>query len=225
VKKNITLISIAVLFVFCLWLVLRQPASTPTPITLTPIPPQPTNAVIEPIIPSTPPPQPPPSQPATNAFVRPNNIDEDHWNQLMLARQLALLQNQPIEFYARVLDQNEQPLEGAKLSLKLTRTDEKMFETTNFFSRQMGDEVMIIPLELFSDSNGWIQVVGTNGYFLDMRGLSKEGYLSKYPDGNFGGVHYEPNDVRNTYGGDIQLTNALDSQKGYILHLQKIEGK
>ncbi len=137
----------------------------------------------------------------------------------MLVRQLALSQNQPVEFYARVLDQNNQPVEGAKLTLKLTRTDETMFATTNFFSRKMGDEVLIIPFELLSDSNGWIQLTGTNGYFLDMTGLSKEGYSSSYPNGNFGGVHYEPNGLRDTYGGDILLTNALDSQRGYILHL------
>jgi hypothetical protein len=208
---------------FCIWLALRQKAQTPTGSTQLPKPPQPTNAVITPIISNTPP-QPPSSQPATNALVRPIDIDENHWNQLMLVRQLALSQNQPVEFYARVLDQNDQPVEGAKLSLKLTRTDEKMFATTNFFSRQMGDEVLIIPFELFSDSNGWIRFTGTNGYFLNLWGLTREGYLSSYPDGNFAGVHYEPNSVR-TPTQDILMTNSWNLQKGYILHLQKIDGK
>ena len=160
----------------------------------------------------------------TNAFVRPNSIDEDHWNHLMFVRQLALEENQPVEFYARVVDQNEQPLEGARLALKLTRTDDKMFATTNFFSRKMGDEVLIIPLELISDSNGWIQLTGTNGSFLDLTGLAKEGYQSSYPNGNFAGVHYELAGVR-TPTEDILMTNSWNPTQGYILHMQKIDGK
>jgi hypothetical protein len=220
-KKMFWIILVLAALTICAWLFLHHPTETANENTAAPKPMQTTNPVVAPIV-SNAPSQPSP-QPATNAFIRPDSIDEGHWNQLMLVRQLALLQNQPVEFYARVLDQNDQPVEGARLSLKLTRTDEKMFATTNFFSRQMGDEVLNIPFELLSDSNGWIRFTRTNGYFLDMRGLSKDGYLSKYPDGNFGGVHYESGGRRNTYGGDIQLTNALDPQKGYILHLQKIE--
>jgi hypothetical protein len=222
-KKQLGVILILVALAFFAWFFFYKPAKT-THVNSVPIEPiQTTNPVIAPII-SNVPPLPIP-QPATNALVRPKTIDEDHWNQLMLARQLALAQNQPVEFYARIFDQNNQPLEGAKLTMKLTRTDEKMFETTNFFARQMGDEVSISFFQLFSDSNGFVSFTGTNGYFLDMTGLSKEGYLSSYPNGNFGGVHYEAGGMRDTYGGDILLTNALDSQKGYILHLQKIDGK
>ena len=90
---------------------------------------------------------------SSNALVRPDSIDEDRWNRLMQIRQLALEQNQPVEFYARVLDQNEKPVEGAKLAVLLGRTDEKMFETTNFFHHQMGDEVLNIRFELVSDVN------------------------------------------------------------------------
>jgi hypothetical protein len=202
-----------------IWLILRQPKTALNPSVSPPQPIQATNA--------QPPLQPSSASPPTvsiNAFLRPDSIDEETWNRLMQARQMMLEQNQPVEFYARVVDQNEQPIEGARLKLKLTRTNEKMFETTNFFHMQMGDEVLIIPLELTSDANGWIQVTRTNGSFLAVWGLTKEGYLSSYPDGNFGGVHYELHGVRNP-ASDILMTNAWDSKKGYIFHLQRIEGK
>ena len=216
-KKIFSIVLVLAALVFCVWLLLRRPAQVPEQNVVPPEPPQPTNAAAQ-IISNTPPK--PPQQLATNVFVRPNYIDEDQWNRLMLVRQLALEQNQPVEFYAQILDQNNQPVEGAKLTLKLTRTDERMFETTNFFSRQMGDEVLIIPFELFSDSNGWVSLTGTNGYFLNLWGLAKDGYSSSYPDGNFAGVHYELGGIR-TPTQDILMTNSWNPQKGYILHLQK----
>jgi hypothetical protein len=218
-KKMFWIILVLAALTICAWLFLHHPTETANENTAAPKPMQTTNPVVAPIV-SNAPSQPSP-QPATKAFIRPDYIDEDHWNRLMLVRQLALEQNQMIEFYARVVDQNEQPIEGAKLKLLLGRTDEKMFETTNFFHHQMGDEVLNIRFELVSDSNGWFQVTGTNGSFLEVWGLTKEGYLSSYPDGNFGGVHYEPGGVR-TPIGDILMTNAWNPQKGYILHLQKM---
>ena len=215
-KKLFWIILVLAALTICAWLALRPPAQVSSQNTAPPELPQPTNTAT----PTTSNPSPKPPQPTTNVFVRPNYIDEDHWNQLMLVRQLALSQNQPVEFYARVLDQNNQPVEGAKLTLKLTRTDETMFATTNFFSRKMGDEVLIIPFELFSDSNGWIQLTETNGSFLDLTGLSKEGYLSSYPDGNFAGVHYELGGIR-TPTQDILMTNSWNPEQGYILHLDK----
>lgn len=220
-KKTFLIIPVLAVLAICAWLLFNRSAQAPKQNT-GPESPQPTNAVAMQIISNAPPKS--SQQLATNAFVRPNYIDEDQWNRLMLVRQLALEQNQPVEFYAQILDQNNQPVEGAKLTLKLTRTDERMFETTNFFSRQMGDEVLIIPFELFSDSNGWVSLTGTNGYFLNLWGLAKDGYSSSYPDGNFAGVHYELGGIR-TPTQDILMTNSWNPQKGYILHFQKIEGK
>ena len=214
------LIALAAL-AFCAWLFFHRPARVSIQNAVSPERSQPTNAIAPPRI-SNAPPKPPPL--VTDAFIRPNYIDEDQWNRLMLARKLALSQNQPVEFYARVLDQSNQPIEGAKLTLKLTRTDERMFETTNFFSRQMGDEVSTIPFELFSDSNGWIRLTQTNGMFLDLWSLSREGYSSSYPGGNFAGAHYKQGGVR-TPTEDILMTNSWNPNRGYILHLKKIEGR
>lgn len=216
-KKNLLLVLVLATLAFCVWLVLRQPKTLPNPVVSTPTPILATNIqtpaqVFAPVA-------------KTNIFVRPDSINEETWNKWMAYRQLILEANQPVEFYARVLDQSGQPVEGAKLKLKLSRMDETMFATTNFSEWDPAKAVQEKRFDLYSDANGWFQVTGTNGSFLDMAGLTKEGYSSSYPDGNFGGVHYEPGGVRTTYGGDIQTTNALNPQKGYILHLQKIEAK
>jgi hypothetical protein len=218
-KRLIYGIVVLVALAFCVWLALRQPAHPPIQNVEPPKPPQPTNTVIEPIIPSTPPPQPPPSQPATNALVRPNDIDEDHWNQLMLVRQIALEQNQPVKFYARVLDQNDQPVEGAKLQITLSQINEKMFETTNFFHMNMGDEITHIPLELVSDRDGWIKVTGVTGDSLWIEALNKEGYSCTLP--NIGSFLYEPNGQHRV--GYTGMEDAFNPAKGYILHLRKID--
>jgi hypothetical protein len=130
--------------------------------------------------------------------------------------------NQPIEFYARVLDQNEQPIVGAELKLSLGRTEGMAFDSTNFSAWDPAKATHNIQFNEVSDSNGWIRIVGTNGSYIEMYGLIKEGYTSSYPDGNFGGVKYEGNGER-TPMIDIQMTNAWNTQRGIILRMQKIE--
>jgi hypothetical protein len=213
-KKGVIIVLFVAIAGFCVWL-LRAPK--PLSNVATPMPPltESTNAIVfKPSMPTSPP------VVNSNVLLRPDSIDEDHWSRLMLVRKMELEKNQPVEFYARVLDQDEQPIEGARLSVKLTRTDERMFNTTNFFSRKMGDEVLIARLELSSDNNGRISLTETNGSFLDLIKLAKDGYHSGYPDGNFAGVHYGLGGVR-TPTEDAQMTNSWDSQKGYILHLEK----
>ncbi len=209
-----TFIALVLAILACVsWLILHRSQSSPKEVNQPLLLPLATNAPT-----ST---APPLTIISSNALGRPGSIDEDRWRRLMQIRQLALEQNQPVEFYVRVLDQSERPIGGAKLTLKLTRTDENMFTTTNFFHQKMGDEVLTIPIEMTSDETGWIRVSGTNGYFLDMVRLTKEGYSSSYPDGNFGGIHYEANGERTTYGGDILMTNAWNPNVGYTFHLEK----
>jgi len=218
-KKLFRVILVLVALAFCVWLFLHHPAETTHQNSEQPELIQTTNPIVAPIVSNAS--SPPLPQPATNAFVRPDNIDEDHWNQLMLVRQLALAENQPIEFYARTLDQNEQPVEGATLCITLSRIDEKMFETTNFFSKKMGDEIVHLPVKLVSDTNGWIKLTGVTGDSLWIESLSKDGYSWTMPQ--IGSFLYEPNGGHRV--GNAGMEDAFDSQKGYIFHLQKIEGK
>jgi hypothetical protein len=219
-KKNVLLaFALTALLICLLWLALRKsnPPSGPVVSPLQPI--QTTNV-------QTPQTTPLPTAPTNNpaALIRPDSVDAPTWNKWMAYRQVVLEQNQPVEFYARVLDQNEQPVEGARLKLKLTRWDENEFSMSNFPHWDPAKAVQEIDFFLLSDSNGWIHLTGTNGSSLAVWGLVKDGYISSYPDGNFGGVSYEPNGRRNP-SGDIQMTNSWNPQKGYIFHLQKIEGK
>jgi len=150
---------------------------------------------------------PPPNDSTT--LVRPSSLDEKTWSKFLSYRQ------------TRVLDQNDQPVEGAKLTVSVERLNEAVFVPTNYLHWDPALAFQKVYFELYSDANGWLQFVGTNGIMLDMTGLSKEGYLSAYPNGNFGGIHYEPNGKR-APSGDTSMTNAWNPQKGYILHLQKI---
>lgn len=156
----------------------------------------------------------------TTAWIRPSSISEDMWDRLMAYRQQVLERNQPVEFYARVVDQDARPVEGANTMLKLLRVDEQVFATTNFFHMQMGDENKPRKIELLSDAKGWLQVTGVTGYSIDVNLVEKEGYISQYTNRYHGGVHYEPGGRRNP-SADILMTNALNPAQGYTFHLWK----
>jgi hypothetical protein len=210
--KRIIHILIILVATFCAWLLLYKPTQIPEKNVTQQAQPQSTNVAPMRYAPS-------PAMATTNAFVRPSSIDEEHWNQLMQARQIILEQNQSIEFYVRVLDQNEQPVEGATLQITLSRIDEKLFETTNFFSMKMGDEIVHLPMKLVSDAEGWIKLNGVTGKALWIESLDKEGYSWTRPQ--LDSFAYEPNGQRTV--GYAGMEDAFNPEKGYILHLQKME--
>ena len=136
-------------------------------------------------------------------------------------RQLVLSANQPIEFYASILDQDNKPVEGAKLKLKLSYTDEEMFRGTNFLHKKMGDEILSKPLEITSDSNGWIKLSGLKGQILRVESLNKDGYSWEMPQiDSFG---YEAGGKHSI--GYIGMEDAFNPSKGYVFPLQKIDRK
>ena len=189
-KKTIIISSLMVLTLIS-WLLLRPSKFAPTKIDQPTSAPQATNVEQTTLVPVA-----APSVISTNVFIRPDSMNEETWKGFMQYRRIVLEANQPVEFYARVLDQNEHPIAGAKLAVKLARTDESMFANTNYYQWDAGRALQNNYFDLFSDVNGWIQITETNGSFLDMVSLTKEGYLSGYPTGGFGGVHYEPRGVR-----------------------------
>jgi hypothetical protein len=216
-KAFVYFILIAAVF-FCLWLALRRNAQTRKP-------PQEQG-----VIPSTQ--SSAASLPTTNSsqqksaspdskFRRPAGIDDEGWKWLQRVRQRALSANQPIEFYGRALDQNDKPVEGAKLILTLTYVDEEMFRGTNFFHMNMGDEMRFKPLELMSDADGWIKLSGIKGESLRVQSLSKEGYSWTMPQ--IGSFIYEQNGKHRV--GHTEMEDAFNPNKGYIFHLQKDESK
>jgi hypothetical protein len=226
--KNALIVFCLVVLVFVVWLAFRQPKITPITPSLVPTVSQPTsvpttNAPISTQTSANLSPAPLFPAPSENIPVRPAMVDEDTWHRWLTYRQMILDEDQPVEFCVRVVDQNNQPVTAAKLRLKLGRIEGMAFATTNFSAWDPAKAMREISFEAFSDSNGWIQITGTNGFFVEIWGLVKDGYSFSYRDGNFGGVHYEPHGVRTILGNDILMTNAWNPQKGYILHLQKIE--
>lgn len=215
-KKITALILAALVSAGCLWLYLRQREIPPVEVVQSTSRISATNleTVASIFTPS------PPTVEVSTLLERPASIDADHWNRLMVVRQIQLSRNQPVEFYARVVDQNARPVEGVKLSVKLHRVDEKIFATTNFFHKQLGDEIVSKTNEIISDAQGWMQLKGETGFALDVIRLTKGGYASRYSDGYQRGVQYESGGRRNP-SGDILMTNAWNPAKGYAFHLWK----
>jgi hypothetical protein len=156
----------------------------------------------------------------TDVFSRPPGFDEGKWIRAMTMRQRILERNQPVAFYARVVDQNGNPVEGAKVTLKLLRVNEEVFATTNFFHMQMGDEMTNTVLELVSNAQGLFQLVGVTGFSLDVLRVEKESYISKYTNSYHGGISYEPGGRRNPVY-DALMSDALNPAKRYTFHLWK----
>lgn len=157
-------------------------------------------------------------KPEAKPWVRPPGVDEAGWKYLSTIRDKILTQNQPIEFYARVVDQDGNPVIGARLELKLTRVDaEKVL--VQFPHMKMGEEQTTQTNFVYSDDGGYIRFVGATGHYLDIWDLSKEGYSSNIPH-NFETLTYEPGGKRNV-NHLVEMGNAFNSEIGYTFHLWK----
>ena len=216
-KKILVVLFLAAL-AFVTWLVLRQPKSMPhhAPAVVQSIPAPTTNTQAStqtstnlsalPLFPA----------PSENIPTRPASVDEETWNRWLAYRQFILEQNPPVEFYARVVDQDGQPVAGAKLTLKLTRLEGMAFATTNFSAWDPAKAIQDTVLDLYSDVNGWIRLAGITGRDLRVETLTKEGFNFVMPQiGSFG---YSPERAV----GYVGMEDAFNPDKGYIFHLQKI---
>jgi hypothetical protein len=215
-KKTFIIILLAALVVVT-WLILHQPKLRPSPALAVPQPitvPA-TNAQISAQTPTNLSPALLFPAPSTNAPVRPNSVDEETWSRWIAYRQFILEQNPPVEFYARVVDQDGQPVEGAKLTLKLTRMEGMSFATTNFSAWDPAKAIQDTYLTLYSDANGWIRLTGVTGRTLRVETLTKEGLSFVMPEiGSFG---YSPERAVG-YAG---MEDAFNPDKGYVFHLTK----
>jgi hypothetical protein len=212
-----------VALIIMVWLILRQSKSMPprAPIVIQPAPIPTTNTQALAQISTNLSPAPLFPAPGTNIPIRPTSVDEETWNRWLAYRRFILEQNPPVEFYARVVDQDGQPVAGAKLTVKLTRMEGMAFATTNFDAWDPAKAIQDTVLDLYSDTNGWIQLIGVTGRDLRVEALEKDGYSWTMPQ--IDSFAYEPNGERTV--GYPEMRDAFDPNKGYIFHLQKIEGK
>ena len=117
-------------------------------------------------------------------WIRPSGVDDAGWAYMLHIRELLMQENQPVEFYARVLDQNDKPVESARLELHLDRIDEDKVASQEFLHMNMGAEQMSLTNIIYSDANGRMQLRGITGTDLTVWSLSKEGYTSTYETGS-----------------------------------------
>jgi hypothetical protein len=164
-------------------------------------------------------------------LIRPDAIDDAGWEYYQLMLEMVLEGNQPIEFYARVVDQDAKPVAGARLELHLSGVDtDKVL--AKYPHMNMGDEQVFWTNVMTSDFNGWIRLKGIAGHYLNVWGYaSKDGYSAKNPDGNFGTIIYETKNILETNcvkripeirtsTKDLPV-DAVDSSKGVVFQLQK----
>jgi len=119
-------------------------------------------------------------------FQRPAGVDDDGWNYAQMTFGLVLQENQPIEFYAHVIDQDEKPVEGAQMEFHMSGFDtKKLLEKFPYIDP--GDAQTDLTNILTFDAKGWIQLKGVAGHYLTIYKLSKDGYSSQ---NNLGVIEY-----------------------------------
>ena len=72
-------------------------------------------------------------------------------------------------------------------------------------------------LDLYSDTNGWIKLVGVTGRDLRVEILKKDGYSWTMPQ--IDSFAYESNGERTV--GYAEMRDAFNPDKGYVFHLHK----
>ena len=160
---------------------------------------------------------------AHKLLIRPSGIDDEGWELMQLMLELVLAGNQPVQFYARVVDQNEAPIAGANLDLHFSGIDtDKVL--AKYPHMDMGEEQTNWTAKVYSDEKGVIQLKGIAAHYLKVLNVSKSGYLSRYNEAWYGEMIYETNAV--VRSGSIkplgELTmDAVNPKKGYTFSLIK----
>lgn len=159
------------------------------------------------------------TNPAAKPWVQPPGVSAADWKNLTLVRHMMLATNKKIEFHARAIDQDGQPVAGVRLDMDLSKINvEKVLR--EFPNMKMGDELTNETLTLYSDAAGRFALKGVSGRILSITEVSKEGYMWSRPE-DLGGLIFEPNDKINASGKVVEIMDALNPAKGYTFHLWK----
>jgi hypothetical protein len=151
---------------------------------------------------------------------RPAGVSDGSWAYALRLRDVLLHANRPLDFYARVVDQNGQPVPDVQVEFRITRIDEERVASQAFLYMKEGSEQSVQTNIVSCDSNGWIRFTGIRGKELVVCGIVKGGYISDYPNPSYVGTSYDYNGQKNP-SGDILATNAWNPAKGYIFHMWK----
>ena len=128
----------------------------------------------------------PPQSETTESQVPPTAIPVEAARRLAVEQKWASRNNGPVQFYAKVIDQNGQPVEGAILTMTLSVFDEGVFVSDK-------NRVKTTKLRIVSGAGGLLEIKNSKGSSLWVESLEKEGYLWVYPQGlgsfSFGSLH------------------------------------
>jgi hypothetical protein len=84
-------------------------------------------------------------------------------------RQYMESQNKPVEFYGQVIDQDENPLSGVRVTVEVRHTNVMV-------PAPWGDEDQIIPIEKETDASGHFEINGVTGDGFNIESIQKDGY-------------------------------------------------
>lgn len=148
---------------------------------------------------------------------QPAGMDDKAWQAIQVMFQMVMQENKPVEFFVRILDQNEQPVSGAVLTCSMSHIDDKL--TLHDFSMSSSSGTLLQePLILVSGPDGWIRYKGRTGKYVDFISLSKEGFMAQIPL-EFKKLNFSPG-YRNNAQNEV-VRDPSDFQKSITFHLWK----
>ena len=148
---------------------------------------------------------------------KPAGITAAAWAGLKQYYEWTTARNSPIEFYARALDQDGNPVAGVTLSLEISRFDDRWLFRPDLKKVTDNDLLKNERIELISGADGRFNYSARKGTSVNVNDVKKTGYLWERPPtmGSFG--YAENQHSVNT----LDMTNAFNPKTGYLFHLWK----
>jgi hypothetical protein len=103
--------------------------------------------------------------------IRPKNVSEQSWNRILRVHEIKNALNKKIDFFGKVVDQDDKPVSGSKIELRILayeKSIERMMET--------GIDKPLKTLQKITDKNGKFSVENEFGVSLRIVLIDKEGF-------------------------------------------------
>jgi hypothetical protein len=112
---------------------------------------------------------------------KPSGLTEDAWARMVWYFERTKARNSPIEYYARAVDQDQNPVAGATLSLEVTRFDERWLFRPDL--KKVTDDDLLVHQEVkqVSDRDGRFSYSEGKGIGVDVMNVETDGYLWERP--------------------------------------------
>jgi hypothetical protein len=166
----------------------------------------------------------------------PKDVDPEVWEKFLTIHERGLRNNVKINFYGKAIDQYNQPVSSAKVTIRVSSYEESAFIQWSKGGRASNSEA----IELKTDANGLFGVHNLKGRVLYIDKIEKDGYIKaqigkKSSFGytkNYGEVHIPDNNMPVVYkmwkkeGAEPLIKNKLKikmstDNKEYYINLVK----